>query len=156
MARLFKIVRLTKVFRISFFILKFKKTASRFLNTNGYVYVLLSTLVIIDVGSVSIYYVERGITIGSFADAIWWTFVTVTTVGYGDISPATGIGRIIASILMLTGIGFIGMLSGTIATYFISPKKEIKFDKNKILDLSSLDDEKYRAIISYVGYLKNN
>lgn len=79
---------------------------------------LLSTLVIIDVGYVSIYYVESGINIGSFVDAIWWTFVTATTVGYGDISPATGIGRIIASILIkTTGIGFIGMLTGTIATF---------------------------------------
>lgn len=155
MSKLLRVVRLTKVFRMSFFIMKFKRTASKFLNTNGFIYVLLITLGIITIGSISIYYVERGITLDSFMDAVWWAFVTATTVGYGDISPATGIGRIIAAILMTTGIGFIGMLTGTIATYFISPKKEVKLDKNKVLDLSCLNDEKYREMMSYFEYLKN-
>lgn len=54
--------------------------------------------------------------------------------GYGDISPATNAGRIIASILMLVGIGFVGMLTGTIATYFLSDKKREQSYKNEVIE----------------------
>jgi len=55
----------------------------------------------------------------NFLDAVWWSLVTVTTVGYGDISPATLGGRIVGVILMITGIGLLGVLTATIATLFI-------------------------------------
>ena len=54
----------------------------------------------------------------SISDGIWWSFVTATTVGYGDISPATPFGRSIAAILMLVGIGLIGSLTSTITALF--------------------------------------
>lgn len=52
-------------------------------------------------------------------DAVWWSFVTATTVGYGDLSPETAVGRIIASILMLVGIGLIGSLTSAITSFFL-------------------------------------
>lgn len=78
----------------------------------------------------------------NFADGLWWSFVTVTTVGYGDLSPSTNAGRIIASILMLVGIGFIGMLTGTISTYFIKRKEKNTSIKNETVEIikSKLDD----------------
>jgi len=54
-----------------------------------------------------------------FSDALWWSLVTVTTVGYGDISPTTLGGRIVGVILMITGIGLLGILTATIASLFI-------------------------------------
>lgn len=54
-----------------------------------------------------------------FSDALWWSVVTMTTVGYGDISPATLGGRIVAIVVMLTGIGLLGILTATIAGLFI-------------------------------------
>ena len=62
-------------------------------------------------------------------DALWWAFVTSTTVGYGDISPSTGAGRIVAVILMLMGIGLVSMLTGTIATYFTIQNEKTGRDK---------------------------
>ncbi len=53
----------------------------------------------------------------TFPDALWWSYVTATTVGYGDLSPVSTGGRIIASLLMLTGIGFLSLLTGTIASF---------------------------------------
>jgi voltage-gated potassium channel len=52
-------------------------------------------------------------------DGVWWAVVTVTTVGYGDLYPTDVEGRIIGIALMLLGIGFIAVLTGTIASQFI-------------------------------------
>ncbi len=56
--------------------------------------------------------------INNYPDALWWAIVTATTVGYGDIVPVTPIGRILASIMMLFGIAFIGMITSTITNFF--------------------------------------
>lgn len=55
----------------------------------------------------------------TLADAIWWAVVTVTTVGYGDFYPTTTPGRIVGAILMLVGIGFLAVLTATIASRFV-------------------------------------
>ncbi|MCH7801570.1 MAG: potassium channel family protein [Chloroflexi bacterium] len=54
--------------------------------------------------------------ITSFEDALWWSMVTVTTVGYGDMTPVTPIGRAIAMVLMLVGIGLFGGLTANLAS----------------------------------------
>jgi voltage-gated potassium channel len=73
----------------------------------------------------------KGSNIHNYPDALWWAFVTVTTVGYGDRFPVTGGGRTVAVILMLVGIGLIGVLTATVASVFIKEhtdanKEEIK------------------------------
>jgi voltage-gated potassium channel len=57
--------------------------------------------------------------IHTFKDAIWWAVVTVTTVGYGDRYPVTEGGRAVAVILMFVGIGLIGTLTATVASFFM-------------------------------------
>lgn len=58
-------------------------------------------------------------------DAVWWSITTVTTVGYGDKYPVTTGGRIVAAMLMITGVGLFGTLSGIVALVFIGrPKSE--------------------------------
>ena len=60
----------------------------------------------------------------TFWDGVWWAVVTVTTVGYGDIYPTTVQGRIIGMILMLAAIGFLAVLTATIASHFVSVDRE--------------------------------
>ncbi|CAN5539803.1 potassium channel family protein [soil metagenome] len=57
---------------------------------------------------------------GGFWDALWWAVVTTTTVGYGDIAPATAIGRVIAVLLMFIGIGLVATLAASMASFFVS------------------------------------
>ena len=52
-------------------------------------------------------------------DAMWWSFVTLTTVGYGDYFPVTLGGRLVASVLMITGIGIFGFITATVAATFV-------------------------------------
>ncbi len=61
----------------------------------------------------------KGSNIHNFGDALWWAIVTVTTVGYGDKYPVTAGGRGVATVLMFVGIGLIGVLTATVASYFV-------------------------------------
>lgn len=60
-------------------------------------------------------------TVRSIGDAAWWSAVTVTTVGYGDLTPETTAGRAVASLLMITGVGVVGTLAGLMATAMLDP-----------------------------------
>lgn len=57
-------------------------------------------------------------------DALWWSFATITTVGYGDRYPVTGEGRLIAALLMAAGVGLFGMFSGFLAASFLGSDSE--------------------------------
>ena len=97
------------------------REAAQGLKHRSFHYVVLATTVIVGVGAIGIFAVERGKnnSIQSVGDALWWAVVTTTTVGYGDVSPVTGEGRLIAVALMVVGIGFIGVLTATITSFFI-------------------------------------
>lgn len=156
--RLLRIVKVIKIFRLVRFIALFKKLGSKlriFLNTNGFIYVSFITFSAVILGAFAIYIIEKGKTIKSFGDALWWSCVTISTVGYGDISPSTTGGRIVAVLLMFLGIGFIGMFTGTIATFFIkenSNKINIECDD---IDLKDLSKEELNNIRSYVEFIKS-
>jgi len=60
----------------------------------------------------------------SAEDAIWWAYVTMTTVGYGDKYPVTTEGRIIASLLMIGGAGIFGVFTAFLASWFVKGNKE--------------------------------
>ena len=63
-------------------------------------------------------------TITTLRSAMWWAFVTTTTVGYGDYTPVTQVGRAIATVVMIVGIGLIGTVSATVAAWFVTRPSE--------------------------------
>ncbi|MCX4822847.1 potassium channel family protein [Streptomyces sp. NBC_01142] len=74
-------------------------------------------------GSLAVLHVERDAPEGNIktlGDAVWWSFTTMTTVGYGDHAPTTGLGRMLAVGLMLSGIALLGVVTANIAAWFIS------------------------------------
>lgn len=72
----------------------------------------------------------------SILDAIWWSFVTITTVGYGDVTPATLGGRITGVVVMVFGIGLLGMFTATVASIFVEGKLK---EGRGLLDVSVKD-----------------
>lgn len=119
-----------RIFRIVDLLAKLGNRKNSILYRNGFIYALYASACIIFVGSGFYSMVEKI----SYEDSVWWSIVTMTTVGYGDIVPKTGWGRIIASITMLFGIGFIGILTSTITNYF----KVKRINKN---DSATSNDE---------------
>ena len=67
---------------------------------------------------------QDGASIDDFGTALWWSFVTVTTVGYGDHFPATGPGQVVAVVLMIVGIGGISLITASVAALFIDDEVE--------------------------------
>ncbi|SER89165.1 voltage-gated potassium channel [Streptomyces sp. yr375] len=93
-------------------------------------YVVGAVVGLLMFGSLAVLSVERGAPEGNIRtldDALWWSFTTMTTVGYGDHSPTTGLGRIIAVGLMLSGIALLGVVTANIAAWFIE-----RFEKDDV------------------------
>ena len=124
LTKLARVAKATKLVKLFAFAARFGTKAKHILKTNGLIYVLYVNAGVVLLGAIGIYFLEGGTTVHNFSDAVWWSFVTTTTVGYGDITPASGYGRIIAVILMLTGIGTIGMLTSSLSTFFLSGNAE--------------------------------
>lgn len=122
--RLLRVVRAVSVGMIGL------KTARRLLRHHNLHYLAVMALGAVGLGAVAIYAVEGGVnrSIGSFGDALWWAIVTATTVGYGDVSPVTGEGRLVAVVLMLVGIGFVGAFTATVASLFLEHDRESERD----------------------------
>lgn len=138
--KILKILKFLKFARLSAYFARFYKRVRFFFEINGLKYMVLVCLVCIVFGGIAIHFTEGM----NFFDGLWWSFVTATTVGYGDISPATPAGRVVAAVLMIVGIGLIGSLTSTItALFFQRHERTTKHDaKSELIKTvqSQLDD----------------
>ncbi len=102
--------------------------AKKLLTHQGLHYVLLIVFVIVFACAGLEVAFERHVHsshgIHNFGEALWWAVVTVTTVGYGDRVPETAAGQGVAVVLMLVGIGLVGVLTATIASFFVSEQRD--------------------------------
>ncbi|MCU1638252.1 MAG: two pore domain potassium channel family protein [Microbacteriaceae bacterium] len=115
--RLLRLVRLIEVLH---------RTAGNALRSRVSIYVFSTAALLVLVAGLAILDAEQnaaGANILNFGDAIWWAFVTITTVGYGDFFPVTPLGRVIAGGLMIAGIALIGSVTATIASWFVEQIK---------------------------------
>jgi voltage-gated potassium channel len=118
--RLLRLVRLGAIAGIGL------RAARRSFGARQFPLVMVFAAMTVALGAAGGYLFEQGSnrSIGSYGDALWWAIVTATTVGYGDVSPVTVEGRIIAVLLMLTGIGVIGIFTATVASFFFEQEQE--------------------------------
>lgn len=86
-----------------------------------------ATLLLVAFGSMTILLVENpnpDSPIDSAEEALWWAFVTVTTVGYGDYYPVTTLGRVVAVLLMISGVGLFGSFAAYVGSLFIDDQSD--------------------------------
>ncbi|QJC22377.1 potassium channel family protein [Arcanobacterium buesumense] len=91
------------------------------------VYAVSAVTMLVFISAIAVLDTERhapGTMLASFGDALWWAFVTITTVGYGDLFPVTTTGRIIALLLMVGGIALTGIVTATLASWIVENVSE--------------------------------
>lgn len=89
--------------------------------------VFITSIFLAYIAAVQITITERdveGSNIQSFSDGLWWAVTTVTTVGYGDAFPITTEGRLLAIVLMLTGISLMGVITASVAAWFVKMNQQ--------------------------------
>lgn len=126
-----------------------------FAKHKGVSYAIYVLVMVVTMSSFGIYAVEKGTTVNTIGDAFWWAIVTVSTTGFGDIAPKTPIGRMIATVLMFTGIAVFGVVMSTIGS-MLTEKKENISESQETIDLTGLTDEQKISVKNFVNYLKNS
>jgi voltage-gated potassium channel len=122
-ARVLRILRLLRGVRaarlVSAFVLE-RRAQSAFLA------VLFVSILLLGVASIAVLEFERGegVNIRGAEDALWWSFVTMATVGYGDRYPVTTGGRIVGVVLMVAGVALFGTFTGYVGAWFVGKDSE--------------------------------
>ncbi|MDO4686092.1 MAG: ion channel [Corynebacterium sp.] len=109
-----------RVLRLVSILLVFQRFAAANIRVTVALYTVITTALILLIGSLTLYAAERNVAdsaVVTYWDALWWSIVTVTTVGYGDIAPVTVEGRLAASLLMVGGIGLVGVVTASAVSW---------------------------------------
>ncbi len=112
------------------------RLAQRLLGRRGLGWSILVVFGLIVIGGSVVTAIEddvAGSNITTIGDGLWWAVVTCTTVGYGDHFPVTNSGRLIAIVLMITGIGLLGLVTANISAWFLEDDDDT--------DIARLQDE---------------
>lgn len=137
--RFLRIFRLTRIFRL-FKVQRYNSSLQligRVMNSKKQdllVTTFLSSLLILT-ASTLMYYIEGPIQPEAFPNiisALWWSVATLTTVGYGDVYPITGLGRLLAGVIAILGIGLVALPTGLISSGFIEAISSEKQSKSTI------------------------
>jgi voltage-gated potassium channel len=123
--RLFRVARVGQLLR-EVGLARLLEAISRDRAGSALLVVVFLAILLLEVGSAAILAIEIRAPEGNIkdaSDAIWYTYVTVTTVGYGDRYPVTNPGRVIGVLTMTVGVGLFGTLTGFLANAFVTPAK---------------------------------
>ena len=132
--RLFRVFQLIRVLRA---IRSIKYVSKYFLRNkikSAFASAAIIAFLAIVFSAIGILQVEKdapGAKITDAEDALWWAYVTITTVGYGDMYPVTSEGRIIAAVLMTIGVGLFGTFTAYVASWFVSKQVEEEVEEIK-------------------------
>jgi voltage-gated potassium channel len=122
-ARLLRLTRLLRLARLGLLGGMAIRLERRLTSRQGFRYLALMTVFLVVIAGAVISLVDSK-DVPNVGTGMWWAVVTVTTVGYGDIVPHSAGGRIVGGILMFVGIGFISLLTATIASTFVASDDE--------------------------------
>lgn len=115
-------LRPLRMIRLIILLAAFQRLAGLTLRGRVMAYVIGSTIGLVYLCSLAMLNEERyapGTQIHNFGDAIWWAFTTITTVGYGDVTPVTVTGRCVAVVLMIGGVALLGTVTAALASWLV-------------------------------------
>jgi voltage-gated potassium channel Kch len=138
LARLFRMWRVSRGLR-SIGLKNIWSTFSKSRAESALLSIIFLTLVVLEFASIFILATERNdpnANIKTASDALWWAYVTVTTVGYGDKYPVSNSGRLVGVLLMTIGVGLFGVLTGYLANAFLKPKSEEQSEQEVVNNVS--------------------
>ena len=128
----FKILRTFRIFRAGRMMREHgaKRLISTFLADragSALLTIIFLLFIVIEFGSLFVYWAEHkdaNANIKTASDAVWWAYITITTIGYGDYYPVTNEGRFWALLVAAAGVGLFGVLTGYLANAFLAPKSD--------------------------------
>ncbi|NNL41675.1 MAG: ion transporter [Desulfobacterales bacterium] len=132
----FRALRLLRIFRI-LKLVRFVGESNNLIRalkaSRAKIFVFVFFILVLSVLLGTIMYLVEGPENGfnSIPHSVYWTIVTLTTVGYGDISPQTGLGQIIATLIMIVGYGVIAVPTGIVSAEYASTRREEKGKKKE-------------------------
>ena len=114
-------LRPLRLLRLVTILVVLQRTAGAAFRGRVILYVTGASLLLVWVAALTVLDAERGNdgTIQTFGEGLWWAFVTITTVGYGDYFPVTPTGQLVAVGVMLGGIALIGVVTATLASWIV-------------------------------------
>ena len=113
-----RLVRLVRLARLATLGARAISAERRLTSRQNFRFIALATALLVVLAGASISYAEAE-NFDNPWRGMWWAITTVTTVGYGDVTPKEPVGRIIAALLMLVGIGFLSLLTAAVAARFV-------------------------------------
>ncbi len=126
--RVLRFLRVFRIFKATRFILAVDRLTAALRGIQQELLALaILSLMLVYLAACGIYYFERDAQpekFGSILDSMWWAVVTLTTVGYGDVYPETGGGRIFTALVTLVGVGLIAIPSGLLASALTEARVE--------------------------------
>ncbi len=132
--RVFRLIRFLRVFKLGRYLNATRIISNVFrAKKEELVLCILITLILIIVASSLMYFVEHDAQPDKFSsipETMWWSVITLTTVGYGDVFPITGLGRILTACISILGIGMFALPAGILASGFASELQKFKKEKN--------------------------
>lgn len=120
--RIVKVVRITNIIGVKPMITLLRRSLAH----SALYGVFFLIILVLEFGAIAVYMAEHravDANIINASDAIWWTFVSITTVGYGDYYPVTNAGRMVGVVTLTVGVGLFGVVTGFLANVFLRPKK---------------------------------
>lgn len=126
--RALRLLRVFRIFKLGHFLLEIDYLQSALKNSARKISIFLLTVLMLTVilGSIMYLVEQRENGFSNIPESIYWAIVTITTVGYGDISPVTPLGKFVASIVMLIGYAIIAVPTGIITHDFAIARKKSK------------------------------